>query len=68
MHPLSMYYILNIAIGLIWFVNGLICKILNLVPRHQEIVGSILGLSYAPLLTQLIGVAEVIMAIWIWRK
>lgn len=34
-------------------------------PRHQEIVGEILGTEYAPILTQLIGFSEIIMAIWI---
>jgi DoxX-like family len=39
--------------------------VLNLVPRHQLIVGSILGQTYAPLLTKAIGVSEICMAIWI---
>ncbi len=49
----------------VWLVNGLYCKVLNQVPRHQEIVGAILGTEYAPLLSQLIGFSEIIMAIWI---
>jgi uncharacterized membrane protein YphA (DoxX/SURF4 family) len=39
--------------------------VLNFVPRHQEIVASILGSDYAQLLTLLIGLSEIGMAIWI---
>ncbi len=59
------YQAQRIFIALIWLVNGLVCKILNLVPRHQEIVASILGVDHAPLLTKLIGVSEVCMTVWI---
>ena len=38
---------------------------LNLVPRHRQIVAEILGDEHATLLTTLIGIAEIIMAIWI---
>src|SRR5688572_13226109 len=52
-------------IAIVWLVNGLYCKVLNGVPRHQAIVAGILGDEYAPVLTKLIGVAEIGMAIWI---
>jgi DoxX-like family len=39
--------------------------VLNLVPRHQEIVGRIVGDSLAKPLTISIGLAEIFMAIWI---
>jgi hypothetical protein len=39
--------------------------VLNLVPRHQQIVSRILGDTYAPLLTKAIGFSEIIMTIWI---
>ena len=58
--------IVTIGIGLIWLANGLFCKVLNLVPRHKEIVGSILGNTYASELTISIGIAEIIMAVWIF--
>jgi hypothetical protein len=51
--------------SLIWVINGLYCKILNLVPRHQLIVAEILGYEYAPMLTKLIGAGEVLVAIWV---
>ena len=57
--------ILRYIIAIVWFINGLFCKVLNLVPRHQEIVGNILGNDFATLFTKLIGFSEIIMAIWI---
>jgi len=63
-----LHLILNYGIALIWVLNGLFCKILNLVPRHELIVSKILGADYARLFTVLIGIAEVIMAIWILSR
>lgn len=57
--------LLILFFSLIWLVNGLFCKILNLVPRHQQIVAEILGEAYAKPLTIAIGVGEMLMAIWI---
>ena len=65
MNDRSIYTILNYCIAAIWMINGLFCKVLNLVPRHQQIVASILGKEYAHPLTILIGSAEVLMSIWI---
>ena len=61
----TIHTILNYCIATIWLVNGLYCKVLNLVPRHQQIVAHILGNSYASLFTLLIGLSEIAMAIWI---
>jgi hypothetical protein len=58
-------------IALIWFTNGLICKVIGLVPRHQAIVAQILGAEQAYLFTKLIGVSEVLMSFWIvtrWQR
>ena len=49
----------------VWIINGLFCKILNLLPRHQQILGEILGEQYAGVLTKMIGGAEIVMAVWI---
>ncbi len=57
--------ILTYFIATVWIANGLFCKVLNLVPRHQEIVGRILGNEYAGALTKAIGVSEILMAVWI---
>ena len=56
---------LNYFIALVWLINGLVCKVLDLVPRHQEIVERILNIENARSLTLLIGIAETGMAIWI---
>ena len=60
--------ILTILIASIWLINGLICKVLNLVPRHQLIVAEILGQEHSRLFTLLIGLSEIIMAIWIMSR
>jgi uncharacterized membrane protein YphA (DoxX/SURF4 family) len=56
---------LTYCIAAVWIANGLFCKVLNLVPRHQEIVTRILGNAYSKPITILIGFSEIIMAIWI---
>lgn len=50
---------------MVWIANGLCCKLLNMVPRHELIVEKILGKNYAAEITKLIGVFEILMAIWI---
>ncbi len=60
--------ILTSLIATVWIANGLFCKVLNLVPRHEEIVARILGNDYSRPLTILIGLSEIIMAIWILTK
>lgn len=57
--------ILTYIIALVWVINGLICKVLNLVPRHEQIVGRILGEDYSRPLTILIGLSEILMCFWI---
>ncbi len=56
-------------IALVWLINGLFAKVLNLVPRHELIVQTIfqdfLSLEISFYLTKLIGIAEIILAIWI---
>jgi hypothetical protein len=52
-------------IAAVWIANGLFCKVLNLVPRHQEIVARITGTAHAAALTRAIGFSEIAMAIWI---
>jgi len=57
--------LLNYLIAAVWIANGLFCKILNLVPRHQEIVERIIGNVHAGVLTRAIGFSEMAMAVWI---
>ena len=58
--------LLTYLFAIIWLINGLVCKVMNLVPRHQEIVATILGQEHAVLLTKAIGFSEIAMAVWIW--
>lgn len=64
-HQNLLHRILTFLIAFVWLANGLYCKLLNAVPRHQQIVAEILGTQQAPLFTRLIGAAEIIMAVWI---
>ena len=50
---------LRYLIAAVWLINGLLCKVLHLVPRHEQIVGRILGAGHAGLLTRLIGLGEI---------
>lgn len=65
MHKLILIRVISIFIAAIWFINGLFCKLLNLVPRHQQIVAKILGEDYGWILTKAIGVSELLMVVWI---
>ncbi|MBL7910006.1 MAG: DoxX-like family protein [Bacteroidia bacterium] len=57
--------VLTYAIALVWLLNGLFCKLLNFVPRHQQIVGRILGNDHSFVLIKIIGALEVLMVLWI---
>lgn len=59
------YTLLNYFIAAVWLINGLLCKVLNLVPRHEQIVARVLGDDYSRILTTIIGVAEIAMAVWV---
>ena len=65
---LTLHQFLTIIIAVVWAANGLLCKVLNLVPRHQQIVGRILGEQHAWLFTKAIGVAEMLMVVWILSR
>lgn len=65
MNAKNIQMIFRFLVAAVWLVNGLVCKLLYLVPRHEAIVARILGPSYADPLTRLIGVAEIGMAIWV---
>ena len=61
----KIHTVLNYCIATVWIANGLLCKVLNLVPRHEHIVAKILSPAYGHQLTLLIGLSEVGMAIWV---
>ncbi len=52
------------TIAIVWIVNGLLCKVLNFVPRHEQIVARILGYEFSRPLTILIGISEIGIALW----
>jgi uncharacterized membrane protein YphA (DoxX/SURF4 family) len=52
-------------IAVVWLANGLFCKVLNLVSRHEQIIARILGNSQASLLRMVIGILEILMSVWI---
>jgi len=57
--------VLNVLVAAVWLINGFFAKVLNLVPRHREIVAEILGREHAVWMTPAIGVGEVLLAVWI---
>jgi len=61
----AIHKLLTYCIATVWIANGLFCKVLNLVPRHQQIVARILGIEHSRLLTIAIGCSEILMAVWI---
>ena len=65
MNDKTIHKILTYFIATVWVANGLFCKVLNLVPRHQEIVARILGNEHSRLMTILIGLSETLMTVWI---
>lgn len=57
--------IIRFCLASVWLINGFYCKILNKINRHELIVARILGKEYSFYLTKAIGIAEVILSIWI---
>lgn len=64
----KVHSLLTLFIALVWLANGLFCKVLHMVPRHEQIVARILGERHAPLLTILIGISEIGMAFWVLSR
>jgi hypothetical protein len=61
----TIHTLVNYCIATIWIVNGLFCKVLNFVPRHEQIVAQILQSTHSRVLTIFTGISELFMAIWI---
>jgi hypothetical protein len=57
--------ILRLATASVWIVFGLVFKVLQVVPRHETIVATVLGQTYARPVTLAIGCAETLMGLWI---
>lgn len=66
---LSQKNIFTYLIALVWLLNGLFAKVLNFVPRHEQIVQTIFqdifDAEFSFYLTKAIGISEIILAIWI---
>jgi len=60
--------ILNWCIAAIWIVNGLFCKVLGFVPRHEQIVKRILAPHNSHKIVVLIGISEICLAIWVFSN
>lgn len=65
MYKKYVHILLTFLIASIWLINGLFCKVFNLVPRHQQIVGEIVSNDYSRELTLVIGMLEITMVVWI---
>lgn len=65
MYKLRIDFAVRLLVASVWIINGAWCKISSQVPRHEAIVARILGNNYAHTLTQLIGIGEVAIGIWI---
>jgi len=65
MKKINIYHSIIYLTSAIWLVNGLFCKVLNIVPRHEQIVGRILSQDYSRPLTFMIGMSEIVMAFWV---
>jgi hypothetical protein len=55
----------NYIIAAIWLLNGLYCKLLGFVPRHELIVRRIFETEHSEILIKIIGVLEILMCAWI---
>ena len=62
-HPLLMS--LTFATAAVWLLFGMWFKVLGMVPRHRQIVASVIGEAGAGPVTMIIGAAEIAMALWI---
>lgn len=51
-------------VAAVWIFHGLFSKLLGYLPRHEAIVGRILGDSWAAPLTLAIGLGEVLLGLW----
>lgn len=60
-----MHRVVTVLIASVWIGFGLLCKVLGVVPRHEEIVARILGEAHAGLITSVIGVLEMLLGFWI---
>ncbi len=61
----TLHRLVTLLIAAVWIGFGLGAKVLGLAPRHEAIVGRILGEAHAGPLTVAIGVGEVLLGLWV---
>jgi uncharacterized membrane protein YphA (DoxX/SURF4 family) len=57
--------VMRLGIASVWLFHGLGSKLLDLIPRHRAIVGRIVGDRLSGPVTASIGVAEVLLGLWV---
>jgi hypothetical protein len=58
--------LVRLCVGMVWVTFGIVFKVLGAVPRHQRIVGRILGERHARSITLFVGFGECALGIWMW--
>ncbi|HSK72027.1 MAG TPA: DoxX-like family protein [Pyrinomonadaceae bacterium] len=61
----KIHKLLTYLIAGVWLINGLFAKVLNFVPRHEQIVSRILGETHSEIIVKAIGFGEVLLAVWV---
>ncbi len=54
----------RVGIALVWLVFGVVFKALDLVPRHRQIVGRVLGECWAKPVILLVAAGETFLGVW----
>ncbi|HTE06516.1 MAG TPA: DoxX-like family protein [Planctomycetota bacterium] len=49
----------------VWLLSGVVFKLLDVVPRHRQIVAAVVGEAASRPLTLAIGAGEALMGVWI---
>jgi uncharacterized membrane protein YphA (DoxX/SURF4 family) len=57
--------LIRIGLAVVWIMFGVLFKVANLVPRHEQIVARVVGERAARLAVVAIGLAEASMGLWI---
>ena len=58
--------LVQFVIGSVWIFHGLYSKLLNGIPRHQKIVGRVIGNKFAGFATKAVGLCEVLVGVWVF--
>ncbi len=62
------HILMTFLIGLVWVFHGLYSKLAEGIPRHQQIVERVLGQDIAGPATLAIGVAEIMLGLWVFSQ